>query len=291
MGRKILILNGNTTVTRKGDRLHCMNSSRSAGFPLRYIDAIVVFGNVSITSQAIDLLMKEGIYVFFLTRFGSLRGVLVNNFVKSNNGLRIKQYESFLNKRTEVAKLIVREKIKNIESIYKIDMHSLLIELEKENTIGELMGIEGNASKRMFREFAKNIKNSGLDFGGRKYNPPPDRVNALLSLSYTLTYCLTLTLVINMGYDPYISFLHTKRGTHASFCSDVIEPVRPLVTKKLEDPIRRKVFTKKDFNKHGSGFYLKKESYEKFLNWFEGIKEDVLSGITKSLVEIGEVLK
>ncbi len=290
-GRKILVLSNHTTVSKKGDRLYCMNSSKSISLPLRYIDAVIAFGSVSFTSQAVDMLMKAGIYIFFLSRFGKLKGVLVDNFLKSNNNYRLLQYKALMYKRADIAKVIVREKIKSIESMYKINMDNLRKELHSENSVEGIMGIEGIASKIMFKEFAKNIKNSGLEFGGRKYNPPPDRVNALLSLAYTFSYCLAFTIVINLGYDPYISFLHTKRGTHASFCSDIIEPVRPFITKKLEDPIIRKVFSKDDFNKQGNGFYLKKESYEKFLNWFEGIKEDIIDNISKSIIQVGEVLK
>ncbi len=290
-GRRILVLYGPSHLTKKGDRLCVLKETRTASYPVRHLDCIIVFGNISFSTEAVHFIVSNSIYVFFLSRFGRIKGMIVDVFLRSNNHLRIHQYRKYVENRTHIAKLIVRGKLEEVKNIYRINIDSYLRKLEDAKDIDEIMGIEGAISRSMFDTFSKNIRGADIDFKGRSYKPPADEVNALLSLAYTLTYCVAFPVVVSMGFDPYISFLHSKRGTHASFCSDVIEPLRPFVTKSLEDPIRRKVFVKGDFKKDGNGFYLHKESFGKFMNWFEGIKEDLTDRLQETLLYITEELK
>ncbi len=174
----------------------------------------------------------------------------------SRNNNRLLQYEAFRKRRVEVARFIVSQKLKEIERFFRIDLRGELKALERAKDIDSLMGVEGNASKKMFDRFKENVGGCGFEFYGRSYRPPADPVNALLSLAYTFAYYLAFPIVSFLGYDPYISFLHSKRGTHASFCSDVVEFVRPLLTKHLEDVLLREVFKKEDFKRQGNGFLV-----------------------------------
>jgi len=290
-GRRILVLYGPSHLTKKGDRLCVHKETKCASYPVRHIDCIIVFGNMSFSSEAVHFIVSKGIYVFFLSRFGRIKGMIVDAFLKSNNNLRINQYKNFIENRVHIARSIVASKLKEVSRIYNIDAETYIARLEKASDIDEIMGIEGAVSKSMFDAFSVNIKGADIDFKGRSYKPPADEVNALLSLAYTLAYCVAFPVVVNMGFDPYISFLHSKRGTHASFCSDVIEPLRPFITKNLEDPIRRKVFVKGDFKKDGNGYYLHKESFGKFMNWFEGIKDELVGRLQDVLLFITEELR
>ncbi len=51
-----------------------------------------------------------------------------------------------------------------------------------------------------------------------------------MSFLYTLFYSYSYAESISQGLDPYISFLHIKRGTHASFVSDIMEEARVYLT-------------------------------------------------------------
>ncbi len=289
-GKRILVLYGPSHLAKKGDRLCVLKETRTASYPVRHLECIIVFGNISFSTEAVHFIVSKGIYVFFLSRFGRIKGMIVDAFLKSNNHLRLNQYRKFLEDRIHIARIIVKSKLNEVANIYKVDTGPYLQRLESATDIDEIMGIEGAISRSMFDVFSKNIKGADINFKGRSYKPPADEVNALLSLAYTLTYCVAFPVVVSMGFDPYISFLHSKRGTHASFCSDIIEPLRPFVTKSLEDPIRRKVFVKEDFKKDGNGFYLHKESFGKFMNWFEGIKEELTDRLQETLLRVMEEL-
>ncbi len=289
--RRFLVAFGRANVNKKGERLRVSNGSGSTEVPVRYLEALVCVGSANMSAEAINLLTLNRVPVYFMSKFGTLKGSLLPQTISSRNKNRLNQYGAFKNKRLKVACRIVIEKILSVERLYELNLSAAKRRVSKARSIEELMGIEGEVSRKMFDKFRENIAGSSLDFKGRSYRPPTDPVNALLSLSYTLAYSLALPLVLFLGYDPYISFLHSKRGTHASFCSDVIEPVRPIITKRLEEPINLKTFSEKDFLKSGKGFYLKKDSYNKFLNWFEGIKDEVLEAIKASLVGIGDSMR
>ncbi len=288
--RRIVLVTDFATVTKEGERVVFRNGKGRWGVPVRYVDMILTMGKLSLSGDAVNLLLKEKVPVFFLTRLGKLRGSLFHAFPTGKASKRVEQLETFTKIRVSVAKSIVQRKTEEIGKLYRIDVEDALKSLERAESLKEVLGVEGEVSKRMFEKFGENIKDCGLEFNGRSYNPPKDRVNALLSLTYTVAYCLAFPLVLFAGYDPYLSFLHTGRGSHASLCSDIIEPVRPFLTKSLEDPLIRGVFSKKDFSKSGEGFYLKKEALSKFLSWFEGIKEEVVTRIRDSIVALEEVV-
>jgi len=286
---KTVVVFGPAKISRQGERIYIGGKPDRVGLPARYIDLIVLLGKVSLSGPALSLILERRIPVFFMTKFGNVKGVLFAVPYSSAYSNRLKQYRCYSTGGLEVAKRIVQLKVDKIEAIFGIDMSELKAGIQEALSIDGLLGIEGTASRLMFHKFKESIKGS-LGFEARNYRPPTDPVNALLSLAYTFAYFLALPLVITAGFDPYISFLHSKRGTHCAFCSDVIEPARPLITSLLVDPIRRKVFTEKDFVKDRNGYFLKKEAYNKFVNWFESSKEEILHEIRKSIESLSEVI-
>ncbi len=278
-------------IRKSGERIKLLNGSTYVEKPVKYIEAVIVMGKVSLTSDAVNLLLSKGVPVFFLSKFGRLRGILCPSVLSSAVTNRIRQYRSFERNRLEIAKRIVDEKLLRIEDLYCVSLQHIRAGIRLASSVEELMGMEGKATRIMFGRFRESIEGSELSFKERRYYPPADEINALLSLSYSFAYALALPVVTFLGYDPYVSFLHSKRGTHASFCSDIIEPVRPLITKELEYPILRGLFVKKDFRKEGKGVYMKKESLPKFVNWFETVKDKVVQGIKASLLSVGECMR
>ncbi len=288
--RKFLILWEEASINRRGERIEVTGSTTRTSIPVRYIESVVSFGNVRLSPSAMSLLIKNRVPVFFLTRFGRIKAVLWTSYLTSNNSNRLRQFRAHISSPLKVAKRVVEMKVRSIEKHFNINLSELREGIARARDTAELLGIEGTASRLMFEKFSENIKGCGFSFGGRSYHPPPDPVNALLSLSYTFAHNLCLPLVLLLGYDPYVSFLHTKRGTHSAFCSDLLEPARPFITKKLEEPLLRGVFKKKDFKKEREGWYLKKESFGKFLQWLEPLKEDLLGELKESISSVSEAL-
>ncbi|MCU0237938.1 MAG: CRISPR-associated endonuclease Cas1, partial [Pyrinomonadaceae bacterium] len=71
----------------------------------------------------------------------------------------------------------------------------------------QLQGVEGAASKSYFQAFWMFNK-SEFAWEGRRMHPPPDALNSLLSLTYTLLTGELTGLLESSGLDPYLGFLH-----------------------------------------------------------------------------------
>ncbi len=289
--RRIIFITDFATVTKQGERLIFRNGKGRWGVPVRYVDMILVSGKTTFSGDAVNLILKEGIPVFFFTRLYRFKGVLTNTAYVRMSSKKVKQLEAFMTRRIHIAKEIVRRKVELIGETFRVDVSEEINQLSEASSVQEIMGIEGRASRKMFERFGENISPSSLRFNGRSYHPPRDEVNALLSLTYTLCYCLAFPLLLFSGYDPFISFLHTGRGTHMPLCSDVIEPVRPVATKLLEEPLLRELFGPKDFSKTDSGYLLKREALPKFLNWFEDVKGTLVERIKDSVLMLGGLVR
>ena len=287
--RRIFAVISPASLYLSNGRLCVSRFSRKVTVPLKYVDALILIGEWSISSKLINKLLKERIPTFFLSKYGSFKGMLYADFFPSNQRVRLYQYNAYLNRRLEIAKYLLCKKIEGIEKVFNMDLKDYKNNLKKQKDIENLLGIEGFVSSAMFEAFRTRLKVS-FEFQKREYRPPKDEVNALLSLYYTFNYCIALPIVLSSGYDPYISFLHVKRGRHASFCSDILEPLRPYFTFHILEILNNKLFSKEDFVKDGRGVYLKKDSFEKFLNFFEGKKEENLRLFSTVLNDFLEVL-
>ena len=81
-----------------------------------------------------------------------------------------------------------------------------LQEIRQCETKDQLRGYEGEAAKLYFRVFDEMILQQKKDFffEKRSKRPPMDRVNALLSLTYTLLTHMVRSGLETVGLDPYV---------------------------------------------------------------------------------------
>ncbi len=283
MKKTLVILSDYTRIGKANDRLFLENHKKEESIPLTLIDGIIIYGKASFTSDALSLCAKYKIPVCFVSKYGYIKGYFLPCFLSSANKKRLFQYELYLNKKLFIAKKIVMAKIFEIQEVFEINLSELTPAIQKAKDYSTLLGLEGVASKEMFDKFSEIIKDKGWNFKGRSYKPPKDKVNALLSIVYTICYSLSIALIVFNGLDPYISFLHIKRGKHASFASDVMEVVRPYLTMFVAKVIESGNIKKTDFIKKDSGYLLNKASFSSLLQEFEGIKEDVVNKMKKFL--------
>jgi CRISPR-associated protein Cas1 len=287
----LALLSDNINLRKQGERVIFETRTKRVSLLLNNIYGILVFGRVHISGDALNFILSRDIPVFFLTRFGRLKCILYTETLTSNYNNRLSQYEAHIHKRVEIARFLVREKIESIETFFGINLDAEKLLLEEAESVDQIMGIEGIASKKMFDRVKELLREAPLPFEERSYYPPKDEVNALLSLAYTMVYLTAIPVVVALGYDPYVSFLHSKRGTHAAFCSDIMESIRPFITRELVYEIKRGTFKVEDFQKTQKGIYLKDEALDKFLNFYEGKLNEVLDRLKENLLKFSEKLE
>lgn len=116
-------------------------------------------------------------------------------------------------------------------------MHALRDDMEharSAKSIESLLGMEGAAANRYFRNFASLLKTEEgqslqFDFMGRNRRPPKDPVNALLSFTYAMLTREWTIVLSAVGLDPYMGFYHQPRFGRPALALDMMEPFRPLI--------------------------------------------------------------
>lgn len=212
--------------------------------PLIQVSEVVLFGNVGLTTPAIDALLARGCEVLFLTASGQFRGRLQGE-VTPHVPVRRAQYDC-LNRPDFVLKMaaaFVTAKLAN--------QRALLLRRHRETPIPEfasaaeqlaraaqavprktglesLRGLEGAATAAYFGAF-RHLFAPEWNFNTRNRRPPADPVNVLLSFGYTLLAQAAAGAVQAAGLDPYAGFLHEVAYNRPALALDLMEEFRPVV--------------------------------------------------------------
>jgi len=212
--------------------------------PLAHTNAVILFGNVTLTTPALKRLMQTGIDVIFLTQTGSYEGRLVGPLSKFGL-LRQQQYNRLRDTafRLSVAQTIVRAKCLNMRTLlmrYNRDLGRddiaasverlawLADRAQRTTRLNALLGVEGSGSAAYFSVFRQLFKRD-WPFEKRLRRPPPDPVNVLLSFGYTLLTRELEASVALVGLDPYLGVLHTAEYGRPSLALDLAEEFRAIV--------------------------------------------------------------
>lgn len=250
------------------------------------IEAVLIFGNVQFTTQAVRELFEHGIEMALLTKSGRLIGQLTSPFTK-NIELRVEQFKKHDNVifRLELAKAIVKGKIANCLNImtafsYNHSAINLSAEMDGlrealtniDGTVSpdSLRGVEGSAASNYFGGFGKMVLGR-FTFTGRKKHPSTDPVNALLSFGYTLIFNEISSLLDGLGFDPYLGYFHEVEYGRASLACDIQEEFRAMIDRFTLYLINNDMLTTADFfrNEKDGSMYLKREAMKKYFAEYE----------------------
>lgn len=205
--------------------------------PCHQIDSVMLFGGIDFTTPAARQLCEHGISLALLTRRGKLVCRLAPPTGK-NVTLRLAQYDR---SRDDVfclrlARALVSAKLRNAAALvrqhadnygaaeFRADLDELEQSGERIATAGDLaaiLGVEGNAARVYFGALRKMLR-VPMAFPGRERRPPPDPVNALLSLGYTMLFNEVASLIEAAGLDPYVGFYHQVDYGRRSLAADLV---------------------------------------------------------------------
>jgi CRISPR-associated protein Cas1 len=254
-----------------------------------------LFGNIQLTTQAIQTLCDNEVPVAFFSQGGWFYGVTQGLGVR-NISLRRKQFQLADDRDfcLQIARSLVAGKIRNQRTMLQrnhveppavkiAQLKNLCDDSEKAESLEQLLGIEGNAARIYFELFAGMIKvgepeeDSGdgrsefpFDFTHRNRRPPRDPVNALLSLAYSML-AKDLTFVCHsVGFDAFLGFYHQPRFGRAALPLDLMEPFRPLIADSaVLSAINTRMVTPRDFIRAGQSVALKPDGRKAFFRAYE----------------------
>lgn len=212
--------------------------------PLRRVSHVSVYGNVSVSAQALRELAQLQRPVFHFT-YGGWLSAVTTGLPHRNVELRIHQYRMFSEEPRSVglAAVFVEGKIRNSRNLLRRNasprndqtIHLLsqyARRARRSDSFQTLLGIEGAAAALYFAEFGTMLRRSDtgiFDWENRNRRPPRDPVNALLSFTYSLLVRDAVAALLTVGFDPHLGFYHRPRYGRPSLALDLAEEFRPLV--------------------------------------------------------------
>ena len=254
--------------------------------PSYAINSISIYGNNQITTQAITMALDKGIDINFLSTTGKFKGKISSNKSK-NIPLRLKQYALMddIDYKLQLSIIIVSNKIRNQYNLLKYynqneeELINLKSKVEIANTIEEVMGYEGMASRIYFNAFGKIVP-EGFKFTERNRRPPKDEVNALLSLTYQVMLSKIMSNLEVQGLDTTLGILHSIKYGRESLALDMLEEFRQgFCDAFVMKILKRKQVKKEDFIIKDGGCYFKdnkiKDYFKIFDYEYKSIEKDV----------------
>ncbi len=267
---------------------------------MRDVSHVALFGNIQISTQAIQSLCEQEVPVTYFSMGGWFYGITRGHSLK-NVFLRIEQYRLARDETTclSLARQFVHGKIRNHRTLLMRNHleppEPIILKLKRASedalaatSIEELLGIEGAAASQYFQQFNGMVKVEddlpGLEmpdqgtkqlafnfnFTNRNRRPPTDPVNAMLSLAYSMLAKDCTLAALAVGFDPYLGFYHQPRFGRPALGLDLMEEFRPLVAEStVLSCINNRVVTEKDFVRAGQAVNLSAPGRKRFFQTYE----------------------
>lgn len=281
-----------------------------AAVPAKDIEAIVCFGQMTVSTPLLQFCGQRGISITFLSPHGHFYGRFYGP-VNGNVLLRKKQYESIACPAfgTQLVRDILLCKIKNSKTVLlraarknEVTAQSLItaanslsqlaIQLETCDSIDSMRGVEGAAATVYFSQFDSMLHSpAGFQFERRSRRPPRNKVNAVLSFVYTLLTREICSALETVGLDPATGYLHTLRPGRPSFALDLIEELRaPLCDRFTLSLFNLAQLSAKDFEKDSEAVFLNDRGRRTVLSsWQKRKSETVQHPFLQEKLPIGMI--
>ena len=272
---------------------------------LRDVNHLALFGNIQLSTQAVQTLCELEIPITYFSMGGWFYGLTQGHGLK-NVLSRVAQFRVAADPAAALvhAKQFIRGKIRNQRTLLMRnhvelpDAAARRLKQASDDVLGartadELLGMEGAAAAVYFAHFGGMIKTDAsgawnengrapeawrsFDFKGRNRRPPRDAVNALLSLAYSLLAKDCTLAALAVGLDPYIGFFHRPRAGRPALALDLQEEFRPLIAESaVLTALNNRMLEPSDFLRAGEAVNLTKVGRRRFFECYEKRMNDVL---------------
>lgn len=224
---------GRVRVSKSGEEL--------SSIPIERVQAVVVHGNVDLTSGLLRELMWRRVPVLWCSSTGRLVGSASS--MRSPNGqARVDQHVQSNHGRIDLAREFVTAKISNQATLLRrhgdapeavVGLRKLARRASVCPDTGSLFGVEGRAAAAYFAGFPTMISTSKqdfiADFHGRVGRGATDRLNVALNYVYGRLTADCVRAITACGLDAHAGFLHSSRRNNPALALDLMEEFRPVV--------------------------------------------------------------
>jgi CRISP-associated protein Cas1 len=257
-----------TSIQLQNENLLIVKDTKTKSIPHSRVLALIICGNISLTSPLIEACLKHEISLVLATSFGKH----ICTISPEHHSLELKKYQ-FCSNTIELAQMLITDKIQaqtkllQKRKIYHPDSHQITqIQtkiLQAANT-SSILGIEGNVAQSYYQTLFQSH-----NWQGRTPRTKKDITNTLMDMGYMRLYYVFEALVSLYGFDPYIGFLHTHYYNRKSLVCDLMEPFRPTIDDILLTLLNRNQIRPQDFVFDGAKWgFANSKAYYKYSSLF-----------------------
>jgi CRISPR-associated protein Cas1 len=297
----LFILSENSYLSVEGENIVItIDHDKKGRFPLHTLDSILYFGYKGASPSLMGACAKRNISLSFI----SPRGRFLARVCGESHGnvlLRKAQYRisDNSNDSCEIARRFIAAKLYNARWLLeratrdhpqridsaKIKEVSLKLaesyrKAEVTETLEELRGIEGEAAVRYFDVLDDLILQNKAEFyfKNRNRRPPLDKVNAMLSFTYSILGNDCSSALESVGLDAYVGFLHRDRPGRTSLGLDLMEELRPAFADRFVLTCINNRIIKPDYFdvKENGAVTMTDEGRKSFLNAYQQRKQEMI---------------
>ena len=275
-----LYITNNGKLNRKDDSLLFTNKTTKKIVPIKDIDNIYVFSEITINTKLLTFLSKLNIEMYFYNYYGFYSGAFTPRKKEVSGKLLVEQVKNYLDKesRLSISKEFLYGSIHNMRKTlmqYKLNEEAEKIKAYEKNVkdvknIQNLMLKEAEIKEFYYKQINKIIRNKDFFFVKRVRNPPDNFINTLISFGNSLLYTTILSELFKTQLNPTISYLHEPFERRYSLNLDIADIFKPLVVDRvIFSLINRQQIKPEHFNKELNFCYLSKEGRYIFLREYD----------------------
>jgi CRISPR-associated protein Cas1 len=261
-GARLRKVGNRLLVQREGETIQSL--------PIEPLQQVILMGQgVSASTPLLVDLVRRGVDVVYQSQAQRFAFRLVGPLSK-HSALRVRQVQvaQDAHRSLALARAAVAGKLHNQAVVLRrlglagsprgqAAIQTLVSQMTKSSraeNLDSLRGYEGSGAAAYFGVWPALFDAARWDFKGRAYHPPPDPVNAMLSLGYTLLLNDIIGAVYRIGLDPAIGFFHTIDYGRPSLALDVEEEFRPVIVDTLVlSVLRENLLQPGDFDRPKGG--------------------------------------
>lgn len=252
----LFVMTEDSYLSLDGENVVVLQDVHTLGrFPLHTLEGIVYFGYKGASPQLMGSCVAHGVSLCFMTRSGRFLarvcGASNGNVLLRKEQYRVSDQES---RSCLIARVMIAGKMYNARWVLERATRDHGMRLDAESlkevsarlreyacsaascaSLSTLRGLEGKAAVAYFSVFDQLIlqNKAAFRFDGRSRRPPLDRVNALMSLSYSILANDCAAALESVGLDAYVGFMHRDRPGRASLALDMMEELRPAFSERF----------------------------------------------------------
>lgn len=263
--------------------------TKSGTVPLHLLERVVLRGQVLLDTRLLGALAEKNIGVLMLSGRNHRNVAMLLGRPHNDSQRRVAQYSCYLDgaERVKLSRWLVIAKLRSQKSLLvralpqrqdlRRQFTAAIATLEgilatlaggQSVSVEQLRGFEGSGAAAYFEAYRALFAPS-LQFTGRHRRPPPDPVNACLSLGYTLLHFEAVKACHESGLDPYIGFFHDPAFGRESLACDFMETQRAALDALVWRLFRERALRAENFSDDNGQVLLNKSGRQRFYAEYE----------------------